>query len=614
MRPGKVIVIGLDGFAPPIAEAMLARGELPHLAAIARTGIYSRLTTTLPAQTPVAWSSFAVGANPGAHGIFDFLHRDPETYRPDIALFGYERRNRFLPPRAVNRRGGTPLWMRLSEAGVPSVVLRHPCTYPPESPRGRMLAGVGVPDIRGGFGTPSFYTTAADEQARESEHVVVVRADGAGAVVAPLLGPRGPRGEDLTLELRIETDAEAGSARIACDGGAAVVVAQGHWSDWLAVRFRAGALQSVRGQVRFHLLGFEPLRLYASPVHFDPDLPVFPISHPWDYASELRREIGRYHTLGMAEEHTGLNNGRIPESAFLAQCDDVLRERRAMMHHELERLDHGFFYCLYDTPDRIQHMFWRFTEPEHPANRGVAPPAEMAGVIESHYRACDAIVGEALEYADERTLFVVASDHGFNAFRRQLHVNAWLQRRGYLSLQAGVEPGAAAGDLLQHVDWSRTRAYALGLAGVFLNLRGREAEGIVPAAEADALKSGIARELAELQDPDGGARVVSSVRGRESVYAGPYLEEAPDLLVSCMPGYRISSATALGGVPAQLVEDNLERWSGDHVVEPAAVPGVLFANRALRTDSPRIIDLAPTILDALGAPAGEGMEGVSLIP
>lgn len=613
MRHGKVLVIGLDGLDPTIAEGLLEAGELPNLARLRGAGGYARLATTLPPQTPVAWSSFAVGANPGAHGIFDFLHRDPATYLPEIGLYRYEQKSRFLPPRAVNLRGGKPVWSWLTEAGVPSAVLRHPCTYPPDSPRGRMLAGVGVPDVRGGFGSPSYYSAEPVSPNGDAEHVVELAPDGDGRAVLPLRGPRGPNG-DAVLDLRLAVDAGAGRVVIAGDGADPITLAEGEWSAWLPVRFRMGLLQSVRGLVRFYLASATPLRLHVSPVNFDPHSPVFPISHPWDYASELSRRLGPYHTLGMAEEHTALNNGRISEEAFLRQAGDVLEERRAMMHYELERLDEGLFYVLYDTPDRIQHMFWRYRDPTHPAHGGEPMPREFARVIEDHYRTCDAIVGEALEYADDETLVMVASDHGFTNFRRALNLNTWLYRNGYLALKDGMEPGGAAGDLFRNVDWSRTRAYGLGLAGIYLNLRGREAEGIVNPAESGAEKDEIARRLTGLRDPADGAVVVRRVYTRSTAYSGEHMHRSPDMVVGCAPPYRISSASVLGAVPAELVEDNRERWSGDHVAEPSAVPGVLFMNRPVSSEAPKIIDLAPTILRALGVPGGESMEGESLIP
>ena len=225
-------------------------------------------------------------------------------------------------------------------------------------------------------------------------------------------------------------------------------------------------LQSIRGLVRFHLVRLEPtFEFYASPVNFDAAAPLFPISHPEDYAGRLAGSIGTFHTTGMVEDHTGINNERIGEDAFLDQCDLAWREREAMMLHELEQFEEGLFYCLFDTSDRVQHLFWRFREPDHPANRGRMPQPEYARVIEDQYRRGDEIVGKALEYADPETLVIVLSDHGFGSFQRGVNLNTLLFDEGLLALRDGASPGHSCRDLLLDVDWSRTAPTPLGWAG-----------------------------------------------------------------------------------------------------------------------------------------------------
>ncbi len=474
----RVIVIGLDGLEPKIVEAMLAAGELPNLRRLRDRGGYTRVGTTCPAQTPVAWSTFATGKNPGGHGVFDFVRRDPATYLPDLGLNRYEQKCAWLPPKVVNLRRGRAVWEILSDAGVESTVLRCPCSYPPEPVRGRLLAGMGVPDLRGGLGTSTFYTSG-EEAPREAENIVRVRVEG-GAIATYLIGPRVPKpGEDFRLAVTIRPDPAGRRVLISSPGTPRVLeVRRGEWSDWLRVKFKVGLFQTVRGMVRFHLISLEPeFALYASPVNFDPEAPMFAVSAPEEYAGELSRALGPYHTTGMVEDHAGLSNERLDEGAFLDQCETAWREREAMMLHELERFDEGLFFCLFDTPDRVQHLFWRFREPDHPANRGEPPRPDLARVVEDQYRRGDAAVGKALEFADDQALVIALSDHGFGSYRRGFHINAWLHERGYLALRPGVEAGPDAGDMLQGVDWSRTSAYALGLGGIYLNLQGREAAG-----------------------------------------------------------------------------------------------------------------------------------------
>ena len=218
---------------------------------------------------------------------------------------------------------------------------------------------------------------------RESENVVRPQPVGEGTFSTYLIGPRNPKAPgDLRLDVTLKIDGAGRRVILQSEGiPRELEVREGSWSDWLRVKFKIGLLQSVRGMVRFYLIRSQPeLALYASPVNFDPDSPLFPISEPPEYAGELAKQIGLYYTTGMVEDHAGLNNERISEQAYLDQCEFAWREREAMMLHELRSFDQGLFYCLFDTPDRIQHMFWRFNDPDHPANRGAAPdPAFCLG-------------------------------------------------------------------------------------------------------------------------------------------------------------------------------------------------------------------------------------------
>ncbi|MEJ7712608.1 MAG: alkaline phosphatase family protein [Pyrinomonadaceae bacterium] len=311
----------------------------------------------------------------------------------------------------------------------------------------------------------------------------------------------------------------------------------------------------------------------------------------------------------MVEDHGGLSNGRFNDAAYLNQCEDALLEREQMMLYELNRLREGFFFCLFDTPDRLQHMFWRSDENGH---RGPAL-SEAPQVIKEHYRRCDAIVGKALQYADDETLFITLSDHGMNSFERGVHLNTWLHDNGLLTLKTGCQPGDDAGDFFRSVDWSRTKAYALGLSGIYFNLKGREEKGTVDAHEAEALQTSIAQGLTGMPDPVRGKRAVRSVMTREQVYSGAFAHESPDLLVNFSEGYRVSWATTLGGMSEGYFEDNKKKWCGDHIIDPCLVPGVLFMNRAFHGEKASLTDMAPTILEALGVPKGQAMEGDSLL-
>jgi predicted AlkP superfamily phosphohydrolase/phosphomutase len=611
---------------------MLERGELPNLARIQKSGSYSRLKTTYPAQTPVAWSSFATGTNPGGHGIFDFISRDPATYLPDAALSRFERpKSAFGAPQVVNQRKGHPLWHALTDAGVPSVVLRCPCTFPPEELNGRMIAGVGVPDLRGSQNKGTFYTQDRNAQARESEQVVILEAG--SDLKTQVIGPRNTRQSppgDTKCEIRVQVKKEQRALMIETGGNPArIEVAEKCWSEWVLFKFKFSMLQSVTGIARFYVKQVEPqIEFYVSAINFDPAAPMFPVSAPANYAKDLAGEIGLFSTLGMAEDHNGLNNGRLDEAAYLAQCELVLEERERLMRFELDRFAEGFFFLLYDTPDRVQHMLWRFRDPEHP---GYEPDLarDFSMLIEQHYARCDKLLAPVLDKVDENTLLFVLSDHGFNTFRRAFDTNTWLWQNGLLALKDGRKPSEDIGEALAAVDWSRTYAYAVGLGGIYLNFKGRESEGILEeGTESERVRTAIQTGLPGIPDGVSQRAAVRSVSRREQLYSGPYAAAAPDLLVNFHPGFRVSWESAVGGFANSLIADNTRKWSGDHIIDPDAVPGILFVNRELAPGiaragtpvpsqsnlvTPNIIDLAPAILNHLGVPVPQTMEGESLL-
>jgi len=323
----------------------------------------------------------------------------------------------------------------------------------------------------------------------------------------------------------------------------------------------------------------------------------------------LAKAIGTYHTQGMPEDTWALNEGRLDDDAFLQQCEDIHREREAMLWHELERYNDGLFVLVFDTVDRIQHMFWRAIDTTHPL---YTPELGMryGRVIEEWYQRMDRLVGRVLEKIDQETTLIVLSDHGFVSFRRAVHLNTWLREQGFLTLQDNRIEGRGYG---QDIDWSRTQAYALGIGGIYLNLRGREPQGTVePGEAAQQVLGEISKRLLALQDEKTGQPVIRRVLQREAIYHGAETEHAPDVFLGFHAGYRASWQTAVGGVPNVVIEDNTKKWSGDHIVDPDLVPGVLFVNRPLSLQDPSLGDIAPTILKHIGAPIPTDMDGHSL--
>ena len=545
----KAIFLGFDGLDPVITEKLMAEGRLPNLARLREQGTYRRLRTTFPALSPVAWSTFATGVNPAKHNIFDFLNRNLKTYVPELSSA------KVSSSGVEMRRKSEPFWKILGRHAVRSTILRVPVTFPPEAFNGRELSAMCTPDLLGTQGTYSRFTAPEGE----------------------LAGPEGSRVPFHIADGLIEIQGQSHPLKA------------GEYTPWIRLRF--GRAQGI---VRFLLTKNEPeFALYVTPVQIDPENPALPISHPRFYAAYLAKLLGTYSTLGLAEDTWALNDGAITHADFLRQAKLIQAEREAMYFSALNHTRRGVVACVFDTTDRVQHMFHGHSD-----------------IIEPLYCDMDRIVGKTLEYANAETGVFILSDHGFCGFRRGVNLNSWLLREGYLSLEGGrIE----SGEYLEGIDWVRTRAYTFGLSGLYLNVRGREAEGILSKEDAAALKEELVRKLSGLQDEETGEIAIQSVYQSQSIYSGPYLNAAPDLIVGYAEGYRASWDAATGRVTSRIFEDNRKAWCGDHCVDPPLVPGVLFSNLKLAAENPGIEDMAPTALALFGVKPPTWMEGRSLL-
>jgi predicted AlkP superfamily phosphohydrolase/phosphomutase len=571
----KIIFLGLDGLDPSLTEKFIAAGKLPHLAKLRDGGSYRRLRTTFPPLSPVAWSTFATGVNPARHNIFDFLNRDLRTYAPELSS------SKVRPGSVEMRRKSEPFWKILGRHAITSTILRVPITFPPDDFEGKMLSAMATPDLRGTQGTFSVFTNGGDG----GENRYPLQAVGE-AWQGSLRGPDDRRVAFRILHGILELHGQRYPLQL------------GEYTPWIRVKF-----EGVHGIVRFLLTQSAPhLSVYATPVQIDPESPALPISHPRYYAIYLAKLLGTFATLGMAEDTWALNDGAIDEDAFLKQAAFIQREREAMYFGALEKTRRGVVACVFDTSDRVQHMFYRYLDPAS----GAAMDVRHSGVIERLYIDMDRLVGETLKYVDKDCALFVLSDHGFCAFRRGVNLNAWLRREGYLHLTG---QGDESGEYFEGIDWSRTRAYTFGLSGLYLNLRARESQGIVAPEDACALKRELMAKLSALPDEETGAVAIQAVYESSVIYKGPYLGGAPDLIIGYAAGYRASWDAAVGKVTAHVFEHNDKAWSGDHCVDPHLVPGVLFSNRPLSSADPGIEDMAPTALRLFGIEPPVWMEG-----
>jgi predicted AlkP superfamily phosphohydrolase/phosphomutase len=612
-----LIVLGMDGLDPRVCESMIKAHELPAFSRLAGEGTFSRLATTVPPQSPVAWSSMATSTNPDRHGIYDFLSRNPQNYLIELAILKFNPRNilgtgssMFLPVRK-----GTAFWEEIAEHGIPATVLRWPLTFPPRESEAQVLAGLGVPDIAGGLGRYSFYSDSEKLLATGSKGNLKLVQFNKNKATTEVLGPKFSRlGRKVasTLSLELEVNSDQGKVVLNLDKDSDTI-SVGSFSKWFRLEFSQGFLSSVRGICRFYLGGLNPLRLYLTPLQVDPLEPIFPISTPAGLGKALAEEYGLFNTLGMPEDTNALVDDHLDEKGFLEQCDQIISEQEEMFFGQLDSFDGGLLASVFFSSDRIQHIFWATRDPKHPGY-STKYAKEFGSVIPDLYKRLDRIVERASKRAKESgSELLICSDHGFSSFRRGLHVNSWLAEAGFMGLKSKPLPGDTDGSpLFQNVDWSQTKAYSFGFNQIFLNIEGREGQGILGRSDVPEILDKIKRGLLGLQDNNGN-QIVSRVFLANEIWPGIDNDQRPDLLIGYSPGYRTSWQTALGGAPGgPTVVDNLKKWSGDHLIDPAAVPGCLFTTFKHRFKNPSLLDIGPTTLSLLGVPIPEQFEGKAL--
>lgn len=619
----KLIILGIDGMDPLLLRRFIAAGEMPHFAALAAQGSFLPLQTSIPPQSPVAWANLITGMNPGGHGIFDFIHRDPATLTPFFSSSQVKapehnlRVGGWVIPVSEGKvellRHGKAFWQYLDERKIPTVVVRMPDNFPPAPEQGKSLAGLGTPDLLGGYGTFSFYTDAP----------IFTPGPVGGGVIYPvrvvddrieaqLHGPMNSfrKGNpELTIPYTVDLDTVEPVARFTIQDQQ-FILRVGEWSSWIRVTFTfVPGLESITGICRFYLKGTRPqFELYVSPLNIDPANPALPLSTPQDYSRDLVRDVGPFYTQGIAEDTKALTASVFSDDEYLQQAHLVFEDQRRLFLHELARFRTGLFFYYFSSIDQNSHTFWRAIDQKSPAyNAQLA--AKYGHVIEDYYVKMDSMLGEALKAADADTTVLVVSDHGFAPFRRSFNLNTWLVDNGYLVLRGGARPRSGL-NIFADADWSKTRAYGLGLNGLYLNLRGREKNGIVnPGAEADALQVEIAAKLGAVRDPKDGQLVITRVDRASEAYFGSATALAPDIIVGYNRGFRVGWDSVLGGMPANILEDNSEPWSGDHCIDYTLVPGVVLSNRKIQAARPSLIDIAPTILADFGIARPSTMQG-----
>lgn len=687
----KTVILGFDGADGDLTRQWMDEGLLPNLAKLRDEGTFAPLRPTIPSQTPVSWSTFATGLDPGTHGVFDFLRRDPSNYRPQLALIDEGERTllwgernplllalisvpvlallfwlvlfwvkprkigvavavvlalggaffvsrsveQWVPdelPTAHNPRQGDTFWKLLGDAGVRTRVIRMPQNFPPAPfENGQLLTGLGTPDLSLRVGKPFFFTSELFFEAEDGGFSleVVELVDNRGTIETEIKGPpdrlfsEPGKLDYIELPMILDVAEDRKTLRIRVSGND-IELQPGQWSDWQKFEFPFNPLISMHGRGRFHLLSIDPeVRLYLSPIQFDPERlpPGFELSHPSDFAAALMQEHGFYKTIGWAVDTWSMNEGTISEDLFLEDVEMTVSRYEQMLEEQLAAADEWDTLVHYfEFTDKVQHMMFRLFDPEHP-RYDPELAARYGHAIRDSYQRMDAIVGRVVESLGPDDRLFVVSDHGFSSWRWNMNYNTWLVKEGYMRLNGedsqrlNLEMLFDQGDFFVNVDWSQTKAYALGFGNIFINLEGREGQGIVPSEEYEALMDEIRTKLVEWEDPRTGLKPVSRIFKRSEIYSSFDERIVPDMIATNNDYYRAGWQDTLGGIASDVTEDNTKRWSGDHCsLDPALVEGILFSNRKLVDREPYMGDIVPTILEIYGVDSAIDFDGESLLP
>ena len=561
----KTIIIGFDAFDPVIFEKLHSEGKTPNLSNILGKGGYSRFIVPDPPQSEVSWTSIASGTNPGGHGIFDFVLRNPNNYGSQVSLLPTKSNilgRQFIPPHSA-----PTIFDEAVSDGFPGISLWWPATFPArlQSPVWS-IPGLGTPDIFGRLGVGIFYTTGDAPIENSKTRIGSLKKIGDGEFQGELEGPvkttlTGGKQTNTNFKLSIN-DGETGDLVI---GRKNYSLTFGEWSSFIELTFKVGFGLSIKAVTRALLTKTQQ----GASIYFLP-LQIHPLRSPWPYGTpkrllnDLWKEIGPYLTLGWPQDTTGLEEGYINDVQFLNLCGQICDYRERAFSRMIESFDEGIIACVFDSLDRVQHMFLR----------------DRPDIIESWYLKLDALFGRLYKKILENpktkyARILVVSDHGFGEFNYKVNLNRWLQNYGYLVTNKPGETGS-----LNLADWDKSQLYAVGLNSMYLNMTGREVQGIVSPEKKPELIHELSKRILDWKGPDG-RKVVKKVMTSDDIFQGPYTLFGPDLIIGYSPGYRASAQTGLGEWNEEEIEPNTDHWGADHCFAADTVPGVIFSNQGL---------------------------------
>ena len=562
----KTIIIGIDGMDYKFTKRLINEGKLPNFK---KLETFSELKPNYPPNSPVCWTTLATGKNPGEHSIYDFIKINPENYLPELSLFKQKFTNLGIEYRPSNL--SKPFWKIAEEKNIKTKIIRWPLTFPIEESKTKILAGLGVPDIKGFLSGNSFYTSKKiEKKLKPTNKIIYVTQQ--KIIRTKIFGPKEQTNEgqiNLTSELIINLEKQTIKTNIS-----KIKFKKNKWSDWLSISFKNKSSKKIQAIFKVFISNIKPFEMFVTSLQIDPTKPLIKISNPEEYSKIISKEIKqKYYTLGIAEETDGLNEGFIDYKSFLEQTKEIDDEKTKIFWNEFKKFKDGIFAFVFDTSDRLQHMFWQ----------------KDKKIIEKYFIEKDKFIGELLNKIGNTTKLFIVSDHGFEKYDYSININKWLYKNNYLHITSEKSKFP-----LENIDWKKTKAYSIGFNSIYLNLKNRESEGIILEKEKKKLEDEIKKKLENLKHNH--KKVINKIYKSKEVWSGN-LKSAPELIVGFMPRYRMSWKSALGDITEEIISKNNKKWNADHLIDPKFVKGIFFCNKKINPPKKQE-DFAKIILDS----------------
>jgi predicted AlkP superfamily phosphohydrolase/phosphomutase len=571
----KILIIGIDGMDYKLVNKLISENKLPNLKKLSVDGDFLPLETSMPPHSPVAWTTISTGSNPGEHGIFDFIMREKGSYTPKLSL--YETKNSVFGTKYHGAIKTQTFWQYLSQNNIPVKIIKWPMSFPPEEINGELLAGLGVPDIKGLLSGYSFYTeNLSIIQKKPTDNIIKLDFQ-KKFVDTVVYGPKTQTNNEM-LSIKAPIRIKKSDEKITLEiHNKSYSLKEKEWSEWIRISFDVDLFRKIQGTFKAYVSSVEPFNMFITTIQISPENPVVSISYPESFSKKMVDEIGLYYTNGMPEETGGYEDDRISKEGFLSQIDDIENERNKLFwqgFEEFSEWDKGVYAIVYDSSDRLQHMFWD----ENIFYENSSESSESYKVIEEYYKKKDDFVGTILDKIDKNTKLIIISDHGFNSFKYAININRILEENQYIKLNKDDDEDNTI--LFKNVDWSKSKAYSLGFNSVYINLNGREPEGIVSKENKFKIESEIINLLENYKDSKGN-RIINKVYRANEIYNGESIESSPDLIIGFNKDYRMDNINPIGGFTKKGIYENKKKWKGDHLIDSVFVPGVFFSNKKI---------------------------------